>query len=897
MKLLYLLIALLPFCPAFGQAPISLQGKVTDKSTGEPLAYATIYLVGTSIGTTANQTGDFVFKIPATAESQIVAVSYVGYQSVRINRHDIIQPYRSISLEPVSVALEEVVVKPIDPLAIVYNSIEKFSRNYASAPYTVDGFQREYVTADRKIIQLLEVAFQTKGTRESQASTVLDARYLEDKQAKSSLWNPSRGGFYTLGWTTVSGIDTPVEQTFLGVTLKKNSDLAKYYDFNFSNTLTLDGRLVYVIDFDQKKAVRKALLKGTLYIDAESGAIVKMMHEVSSRGRPFLRPHETWGGLTISRSPKRITVQQDRWVTTYKQYGTRWYLSSLIIDTEFTAALLFLGIVQARQNSLRLHSERVVTAIDTISASGTSGVTNIDQVGSMPTLQNFIKKEYENYDETKPRNWAMVNFIQLDTSVALLAEQLRLNNQQWEQETRMQAATKLMASGGYTARQLREDVDYLRETLEKLHPGLHRYTTKSSLDQHFDQVRDQLAHTSSGSDFFQQLSPLIETIHCGHTELYPPAMTSVSTHSIQEPHAVSTPLFPLDLWINGDSAFVINDYEGIAKGSSVVSINGHQTADVLRQITANLPADGYNQTYKVFRLQHEFSRLFTRYIQSTDTFEVTIREGNKSVRTLRLVGKGGEDKPIANDYATARINDSLRAMIVTIPSFSTNQDFPAFLTETFAQLANKPTKNLIIDLRNNQGGRDDYGALLYTYLADKPFRYYQRISVGSTDTAMLNRLSFGEMPLTKALPEYLSHVQKRDGLHGYTAHANLAIQQPQPNRFTGRVYILINGGTFSSASEFTAIARSNRRALFIGQETGGGYYGNNSLGTPLLTLPNSKIRLAVPLANYELAVSPDVPAGHGVIPDYPTVYQITDILSNRDKDLEVCFDLIKKAKK
>lgn len=110
------------------------------------------------------------------------------------------------------------------------------------------------------------------------------------------------------------------------------------------------------------------------------------------------------------------------------------------------------------------------------------------------------------------------------------------------------------------------------------------------------------------------------------------------------------------------------------------------------------------------------------------------------------------------------------------------------------------------------------------------------------------------------------------------------------------VYVLINGGTFSAAAEFCAIARSRNRAIFIGQEAGGGYYGNSSLGAPLLTLPNSKIRVSIPLGRYELAVDQRVPVGHGVIPDYKTVYYIKDVLEGKDKELELCLKIIGERK-
>ena len=51
------------------------------------------------------------------------------------------------------------------------------------------------------------------------------------------------------------------------------------------------------------------------------------------------------------------------------------------------------------------------------------------------------------------------------------------------------------------------------------------------------------------------------------------------------------------------------------------------------------------------------------------------------------------------------------------------------MEDTFRTLREKGTKTLIIDLRGNGGGNDMYGAMLVSYLTDKPFRYFDHINV------------------------------------------------------------------------------------------------------------------------------------------------------------------------
>jgi len=878
MKLLLLL--LLVTCRlASAQALLSLTGSVTDKATGAALPYASIQLVGSRLGTTTNQAGEFVFRVPAATGHQVVVFSYLGYQSVTLTWPAAGLPRVTVALEPRAVRLHEVVVQPITVLDLVVRCLEKVPQNYAVAPYQAEGFQREVVRANQDVIQLLEAAFHTTGRPQNQTTTVLDGRYLEDKRAKAPLWNPARGGFYTFGWTAVSGIDAPDPRWFLGVKLKRVRDLARYYTFDLRPTTMLNGKPVHVIDFNPKKQIRQPLLQGTLYLDAASDALVRAEHWVSPHGVRFLRAHHTWGGQMISQSPKQVTVQQDRWTTTYQQVGTKWYLRSVVIDTDFSAALLLLGQTLGRRDSLHLHSERVVTSIDTTQAAPTGKGINIAEVGRFSTLQNFIRQQYEDRDP----NWATHNYLPLDPALADLAQQLRSKNDQWA------AALGQRTQQRYTARQLHKDVVYAQQSLQKLHPALYKYTDPASLDRAFGDVKKQLTKPASEAELLRLLSPVIEQIHCGHTELYPSEATEQHQARVAKP-------FPMDLWLNGEQAVVSRAYAGIPQGATVVAVNGHELGMVLPRLRALIPADGYNQTYKQFRLQHDFARLFARHVQAADSFTIVYQEpGQQARRTARVAGRERAAPP---NCALARIDENLRTMVLTIPSFAPDQDFPAFLEQAFRALAAQRLESLVLDLRGNAGGRDDYAALLYSYLARAPFRVYNRITVPTTDRAWLNRLTVAGVSLLTAVPDYLAGLQPTGAGFAYTNHPGLQAQKPQPNAFQGPVYVLVDGGTFSAAADFAALVRSHQRGEFIGEEVGGGYYGNASLGTAQLTLPHSKLRLILPLAWFDSSVSAQgAAAGHGVVPEHAVRYELADVLAGRDQALAVCLELLRKARK
>jgi len=171
---------------------------------------------------------------------------------------------------------------------------------------------------------------------------------------------------------------------------------------------------------------------------------------------------------------------------------------------------------------------------------------------------------------------------------------------------------------------------------------------------------------------------------------------------------------------------------------------------------------------------------------------------------------------------------------------------------------------------------------------DKPFKYY--------DDLVLNALDFSFLKYTKmAKPIPADRVERRpNGKYSLVTHPNWGEQQPSQPTFAGTVLILINGGSFSTTSEFLSQAHFHKRATFIGEESGGGYYGNSSGAMPAVTLPNTKVLVRVPLVTYYMAVSGYKDANRGIIPDHAVRYSIEELLAGTDKELAVALDLARK---
>lgn len=304
----------------------------------------------------------------------------------------------------------------------------------------------------------------------------------------------------------------------------------------------------------------------------------------------------------------------------------------------------------------------------------------------------------------------------------------------------------------------------------------------------------------------------------------------------------------------------------------------------------------------------ERSRYFTRnfYILYgyTESYQVSyISQSESTVKTSKLAGllfdkliEIADKRYSANALPLAenKILETEQTGYLRITSFDKERlkdskiDFPKFVKISFQSLAENKTRNLILDLRGNSGGTDEYGKLLFSYFINQPFDYYESLRMNKNT---YNFFKYTNRPGMKTPDGMLK--ANSEVTFDNIQHPNIGKQTPSLPTFTGNIYVLINGGCFSTTSEFLSLLHFHTKAVFIGEESGGGYYGNSSGPTPDLKLPNSKVRVEIPLMKYAMAVKNYQYADRGLIPNHTIIPTIKDKLENQDLELEFAKDLIK----
>jgi hypothetical protein len=420
----------------------------------------------------------------------------------------------------------------------------------------------------------------------------------------------------------------------------------------------------------------------------------------------------------------------------------------------------------------------------------------------------------------------------------------------------------------YPAQTLREDFALMRSALIEAHAGLYTYRSPREITRLFDSV-EQRVHEMSESEFLATIAPAIAGVHDGHTLLLP-------SEGWFTWYQDSAAVLPIRIRLIAGHAFVTASADlSVTIGSELQAIDGHPIPAILEELRAHLPLDGNAATGIAAGWNRRFELWYYLYVERPPSFLLRFRPPGGHTITAHLpavapskLPPGPTEPPLA---LTAL--DSTTALL-RVATFAADDiegagiDYPDWLDSAFAEVSRWKTTHLIIDLRGNEGGRDAYGSLLLRHLMTEPFSYYRRL-VARTD-----RVSF--WPQTQLDPTFnqtfgagLQRTATGEFLLPPSRHQNLGTQAPATPLFTGRVWILIDGGTFSTAAEFCAVARSLGRATFVGEETGGTYEGNASGTFAILTLRHTGIRVVVPLVRYELAVHPVRHRGRGIRPDYP----------------------------
>lgn len=440
-----------------------------------------------------------------------------------------------------------------------------------------------------------------------------------------------------------------------------------------------------------------------------------------------------------------------------------------------------------------------------------------------------------------------------------------------------------------SAEDAQRDLRILQRAFTELHPGLYRYTTPAELDARFAAAQAEVGQGASRAQLYLLASRLSAAVRCGHT------WTNPSNQSPAVQALLARQTLPLVLrFVEGRLRVEASAAPGVPAGSEVLTIDGRTPADITALLMPYLRADGSSDGKRLAQLDDNanggaMQRLFPLLVPPSPAgWRLQLADG-RTVNVAPTTAAAREQALRAAGWAPADNTWQLRVdgpvAVLTLPTFAFWRggfDGAAFLDRSFADLRSRGIRQLILDLRDNEGGDDSLGRQLLAHLLPAPYTQpgSQRVSAYERAPYVLARYldtwDFGFFDRTGQVERMAGR-----GWRMPEAAPRLIARVAQP--FQGRVVALVGPQNSSAGYLLARDLKASGAALLMGEATGGNLRGLNGGQLAWLTLPASGVAVDIPLvAN----VVPGNPPDAGVQPDVIVAPRWADVAAGVDTVME-----------
>lgn len=438
------------------------------------------------------------------------------------------------------------------------------------------------------------------------------------------------------------------------------------------------------------------------------------------------------------------------------------------------------------------------------------------------------------------------------------------------------------------------DAQYVFETLSAIHPGLLRYQSAAE----FAARHAGFATQFESGDFDAKviaLQSLLGAVRCGHTYINPSNQSS----AVKEQLYGSRALLPFHFqWLGSDMVVTRDPHSaGLAPGTTITTINGVATTEVLTRLLPLARADGGNDAKRRALMSMPGTNswpMFDLY------FDLLFNPG----RRVRVDAVDPSGNPVSVDLETidyetrlagstlkldadpqapiwfSRMENEGRTRIITMPSWATYKtrwDWEGWLRGELGAALSDGSTGLVFDLRGNEGGYNIGEGML-------PFLIREPLDVPMpSERVRFTQAPEDLRPLFNTWDAGFYEIGK-DGER--ISERFIEINPSRANRieplgpgFSGKIAVLIDADNSSATFDFARQLRSAGIAALIGEPTGGNMRGINGGAYFFTVLPESGIEFDIPLIGYyPEGEQPDA----GLEPDELIARSPADIATGRD---------------
>jgi len=454
----------------------------------------------------------------------------------------------------------------------------------------------------------------------------------------------------------------------------------------------------------------------------------------------------------------------------------------------------------------------------------------------------------------------------------------------------------------FQPKQMQKDLIKFKNALIKTHPGIYEYQSPEEFEKFTNQLLLEISKPMEGKAFHNVVLKLIAKIHDGHTGVYSIGALGESFKRYKR--------LPFQVFIKNQRIYIVRNMsnQSIPDGSEIISIDNILSNEIVSKMLQHYSGDGLS----ISGIEHylgvsylSFNRTYPIVYDSKSTYQITYKDyATREIKTIKVASITKKDylrtelkrygdnsnkfKEKAFDF---KINENEKYAYLEITRFFKNSfqepesTYPDFYKECFKKIEEKNIENLIVDLRDNDGGKHSNAAHLLRYFTKESFTPVNEVTTKGNDQYFLNYNDADTLFLNKQF----DLKQKINGDYKVTNFSyltGLKVFEPiDKYQYNGKIIVLIDGGASSAGGSGPAILQEYTDAIFVGSETFGTAGISNGVNKIHVLGEETGVVITIPVMHSDIPVNKYLKR-RGVLPDYEISNTIHNIINKRDVIME-----------
>jgi len=389
----------------------------------------------------------------------------------------------------------------------------------------------------------------------------------------------------------------------------------------------------------------------------------------------------------------------------------------------------------------------------------------------------------------------------------------------------------------YDSRQLQHDFQQMYRGLQEASFDLYAFTPKAELNRLYVEALASFDRPLTLLQAKTRFERFAATVRMGDTRVDSPVPEW--TKFLQ----AGGRSFPLGVRIISGRVYVtqnLSGVEAIGPGDELLSLNGEPMSRLITRIARQVSAETDYMAQSL--IEQDFSRYLWLERGAVEEFVLGVRHSAGHTDQVRVPARTETERqrqrarvpPVLDLESPPRTSRMLAGGVAYLrPGPFHNMQartasdqwdvsgFRQFIDRAFAAFAAAHADRVIIDLRDNPGGDEQFSDVMLSWFASRPFRFASQIKVRvspesiAANNALMAHGAAEAGPMAREYASLYSHAHVGD-----VVDLDIPMTPPRSEgRFTGKVFVLVDRQTYANAVAVAALIQDYKFGLILGEPT------------------------------------------------------------------------------